>query len=855
MRIGSKEKSEAASIITHPPKKRLAKPRSKHPSQYRLLFERNPIPMWVFDHRSLRFLAVNEAAIRQYGYSQEEFLSMTIADIRPEETIPLLLQDIAKQERGLQIAETWQHRRKDGSIITVRIICHDLDFEGRDAMLVAAFDVTEHERAQKLLEESENRYRVLFENSPDAYWLLDENGFVDCNPAGLELFGHADKSAFTDPAAISPALQPDGMPSRITAAQRVAAAFQKGKERFEWVHLRANGQPFYADISLAAVGLNGRNMLLACARDIDDRKRAEEALLFKSALLEAQSETSLDGILVVDESGKIVLTNHQFQLQFRIPDALMDALNDNPVLKYATNLMKDPEAFLEKVHYLYAHPDEKSRDELALKDGRMLDRYSAPLIDANGRHRGRIWYFRDITDRKPAEARIQHLAYYDALTDLPNRRLLKDRLEVALAGARGRGEEVALLFLDLDRFRVINDSFGRSCGDQVLREVAQRLRQAVRERDTVARIGNDEFAVVLSDVRDLADAGITAGWLTECVAQPLEFEGHSIVTTCSIGIAIFPEQGIDFEILTRSAGTAMRLAKQGGGNTFRFFSEELNTTTWRDLAIENALRKALQKNEFFAVYQPQFDLSTGKIIGMEALTRWRHPELGLVLPDRFIPIAERSGLILSIGEWILKTACAQVSRWLAEGFSVVPVAVNVSAVQFRNDNFLALVQRILNETGLPPQYLELELTESTLVVDAEKAKLVLLELAAMGVEVAIDDFGTGYSSLSYLKQFRVNKLKIDRSFIKDLPLDVDGAAITTAIISMAKHMNLNVIAEGVETQEQISFLRDRQCDQIQGYWYSKPLLPSHMERELEPSAARLLAPIRSFASVASAASA
>jgi diguanylate cyclase (GGDEF)-like protein/PAS domain S-box-containing protein len=801
--------------------------------QYRLLFQRNPVPMWVFDRNTLRFLAVNKSAIRQYGYSEQEFLGMKVLDIRPEETIPLLREDIAQCKSGLQPRKLWQHRRKDGSLIDADIVCHELDFNGVDAILVAAFDVTERERAKKLLEESEGRYRVLFQASPDAYWLSDENGFIDCNTAALELFGYSDKSAFTNPAAISPLLQPDGRPSQTVAGQRMAAAFRNGKERFEWVHLRKNGEPFHADVSLASLCLNGRNLLLGCVRDIDDRKRAEEALLFKSALLEAQSETTLDGILVVDDAGKIILANQQFQFQFGVPRAWIEAQDDKPLLNRVMDLMESPEAFLDKVNDLYAHPNQKSSDELRLKDGRTLDRYSAPLIDSNGGHRGRIWYFRDITDRKKAEERAQHLAYYDALTELPNRTLMRDRLEVALARARTRGEEVAVLLLDLDRFAVINDSLGRSFGDELLKDVARRLRQSLREQDTVARIGDDEFVIVLADVRDPADARVTASWLMECLSQPFEIQDQSLNITCSIGIVIFPQHGSDRETLARNAATAMHHAKNDGRNTFRFFTEELNRKAGRDLALETALRKALPANEFFLVYQPQVEIATGKTIGMEALIRWRHPELGLVPPDQFIPIAERIGLILSIGEWVLKTACTQVSRWLADGLFAVPVSVNVSAVQFRNENFSAIVRKILAETGLPPEFLELELTEGLLVTDTDQAKLALHELAAMGVKVAIDDFGTGYSSLSYLKQFRVNKLKIDRSFVKDLPLDAEDAAITTAIISMARSMNLRVIAEGVETEEQMSFLRQHQCDEIQGYYFSPPVLPSEMVMNFE----------------------
>lgn len=810
--------SKDAAAGREKPKTRLH--RSK--AQYRLLFERNPIPMWVFDRATLRFLAVNEAAIRKYGYSEQEFLGLSIADIRPHDTIAQLREHVARHESGLQPPELWQHRRKDGSSIDVEVVCHDLDFQGIDAMLVAAYDVTERERAKKLLEETENRYHVMFEQSPDPFWLMDEKGFVDCNAAGLALFGYSKKSDFVDPAGISPPFQPDGSSSRVAAAQRTAAAFRNGNERFEWVHLRKNGEPFLADISLAALKLNGRPMLLASARDISDRKRAEEALLFKNALLEAQSETTLDGILVVDQAAKIVMTNRQFRLQFRIPDWMIEQKADRPMLEYAAGQMEDCNAFLERVKYLYNHPDEKSRDELRFKDGRTFDRYSAPLIDSNGQQRGRIWYFRDITDRKAAEARAEHLAYYDALTDLPNRTLLRDRLEIALAGARRRNEQIALLFLDLDRFKIINDSLGRSFGDQVLKEVAQRLKQILREQDTVSRIGSDEFVVILNEVHDLAEAGITAGRIKECIAQPFEIQGRKVSATCSIGISIFPQYGADAENLFRSAEAAVHSAKEDGRDTFRFFSQEMNSKVANELAMENALRTALSRNEFFLVYQPQLDLASGRITGLEALIRWKHPDLGIVPPDRFIRTAENSGLILPIGEWVLRTACAQAAKWRSQGLCSVPVAVNVSAVQFRKENFCALIRQVFKQARLDPEYLELELTESLLFANADRTRLALSELDEMGVQLAIDDFGTGYSNLSYLKQFPVDKIKIDRSFVRDLPTSAQDVAITTAIISMAKSLNLKVLAEGVETEEQMSFLREHQCDEIQGFYFCRP---------------------------------
>jgi diguanylate cyclase (GGDEF)-like protein/PAS domain S-box-containing protein len=435
----------------------------------------------------------------------------------------------------------------------------------------------------------------------------------------------------------------------------------------------------------------------------------------------------------------------------------------------------------------------------------------------------------DITERKRAEERVQFLAYYDALTGLPNRTLLHDRLEKALASARRRNEKVALLFLDLDRFKTINDSLGHTFGDLLLQDVAERLKRWARAQDTVARIGGDEFLIVLTAIRHISDAAIAAERIMDAMVPEFQVQGRSFSISCSIGISMFPEHGTDGETLIKNADAAMYCAKESGRNAFRFFTEEMNAEVIERLTLEHGMRLALDNKELFLVYQPQMEIATGKITGFEALLRWQHPELGLVPPDKFIPVAENSGLIVPIGEWVLRTACADARKWQAQALLSVPVAVNVSAVQFRQDGFREVIKRVLHDTRLAPQYLELELTESLLVGNADVTLHALRDLKAMGLKLAIDDFGTGYSSLSYLRQFAVNKLKIDRSFIRSVAVRPDDAAITAAIISMAKSLNLKVVAEGVENEAQMSFLREHQCDQIQGYYYSKPVTFNELE--------------------------
>jgi diguanylate cyclase (GGDEF)-like protein len=421
-----------------------------------------------------------------------------------------------------------------------------------------------------------------------------------------------------------------------------------------------------------------------------------------------------------------------------------------------------------------------------------------------------------------ATVEIEHLAYHDALTGLPNRPLFIDRLIVALAQANRANQKLAVFFLDLDRFKDINDSLGHNVGDALLRSVAERVRRSVREGDTIARFGGDEFTLLIPRVEQIEDAATIAQKIIDMLKIPFVVGEHELFVTTSIGISLFPNDGADPETLVRNADTAMYRAKEHGRDNYQLYAPAMNARALERLALENLLRKALSQDELILHYQPLIDLKTRTVAGVEALIRWNHPEMGLLYPAHFITVAELSGLIVPIGNWVLRTACRQVRQWQKRFDYEISVSVNLSARQFQQPDLLAQVARVLEETGLPPQSLELEITESSAMQNAENTIYTLREFKALGVRIAMDDFGTGYSSLNYLKRFPIDTLKLDKSFVNDITTDPSDAAIATAVISLAHSLNLDVVAEGVETEAQLAILTKEKCDRIQGYYFSKP---------------------------------
>ncbi len=438
----------------------------------------------------------------------------------------------------------------------------------------------------------------------------------------------------------------------------------------------------------------------------------------------------------------------------------------------------------------------------------------------------------ELAEVKQVAETIWQQVYYDPLTGLPNRMLFEDRLTLELAHARRDKQGLAVMFLDLDHFKLINDTLGHSVGDQLLQDVAHRLKDTLRGTDTIARMGGDEFALLLTRVTHAENVARVAQKIFHVFKPPFNFGGHDFHITPSIGITLYPTDGEDPQTLLKNADTALYRAKEQGRNVYQFYTPAMNAKTLERLVLENNLRRALERKEFVIYYQPRVKINTKQIIGMEALVRWQHPEQGLISPVKFIPLAEETGLIMPLGEWVLRTACAQTKAWQEAGFPPLRVGVNLSARQFQQPNLVERVAQVLKETGLHPHYLELEITESAAMQNAEYTLPVLYHLKEMGIHISIDDFGTGYSSLSYLKKFPFHTLKLDQSFIRDLATDPNDAMIAKVVITLAHGLKLEVVAEGVETQEQLDFLKQLQGDEVQGYLFSKPLPAKEFEELL-----------------------
>ncbi|WP_298036715.1 EAL domain-containing protein [uncultured Desulfuromonas sp.] len=703
--------------------------------------------------------------------------------------------------------------------------------------------ITERRRAEKSLQESEARFRLLYERAPLGFQSLDDEGrIVDVNQTWLEDLGYAREEVlgrnFWD------FLAPEQREPFLASYSRYKAlgSNEVSDRDAEFALVRKDGKPvlmnFECRVERDEQGLFKQTHCILA--DISERKKAEQALARERSFLQSVINGVIDPIMVIDLDYQVLMMNRAAH------DMLPDPRQDERLTCHKVSHHSDRPCSgadhvcpLEEVRRTGKPVTVVHEHLMADGERRFFELEASPLWTPEGVLRGIIESSRDITDRLNVEARLtenekrlHHLAHHDPLTGLPNRLLFTDRLNQAMAKARRSGTQVALLFLDLDRFKKINDSLGHDIGDRLLRDVAIRLRDCVREIDTVARMGGDEFLVILEQVEEIKDVALVAEKILFELQQVFPVDDYRFHVTASIGIAVFPDNSPDVDGLLRCADVAMYRAKDEGRDRYQFFTPDMNSRARDYLLLEGSLRQALQEKQFLLHYQPQIDMTSGELIGMEALVRWEHPERGTVPPGDFIPLAEETGLIVPIGDWVLRTACAQNKAWQDKGMAPMRMAVNISGQQFRQPDFVDTVKRILEETGLDPEWLELEITESIVMENVGQTILTLTDLKVRDIHLSIDDFGTGYSSLNYLKRFPISKLKIDRSFVRDVHTDPNDAAICTAIIALGLSMDLDVVAEGVETEGQAEFLRTKGCIQGQGYLFGRPGPPETISRHL-----------------------
>jgi len=596
------------------------------------------------------------------------------------------------------------------------------------------------------------------------------------------------------------------------------AFLENGSHEMNVRRRKKSGEIFWASVSLSVARHESGNPsgLIGYVVDISDQLAAEEKLQLHAKIFERNSEA----IVVTDASERIISANQAFSVITGYREA--DVLGQAPGMLFTqgAEALQRPEIRGD----LDAAGQWSGELQFRRRNGEWFTGWASisAVIAANGTLTHYFLVFSDITERKEAERQIHRLAYYDPLTGLPNRMLFYSLLEQALATAHRNHTHGAVLFLDLNRFKNINDSFGHTPADALLKEVGRRLAMTLRKEDVVSRLGGDEFVIALLDISRREHAGHVAQKLLAALAEPFLVENHEVLLSASVGISIFPDDGRDTETLLKNADVAMYRAKKLGTSAHIFYSHEMNLRSFEQLKLEGALRRATERGELCLHYQPQLDLASGRITGAEALLRWHHPEQGMIPPAQFIPIAEETGLIIPIGEWVIDAACRQIREWMDLGLPQVRIAVNLSTRQF-SATLPQMILGIIARHGVPNNALELEITESMLMHNADSVVEMMREFGEAGILMSLDDFGTGYSSLSYLKRFPIDNLKIDQSFVRGIPADQDDSAIARAIISMAKNLRLSVIAEGVETAEQLEFLRDAGCDEIQGYFFSRPL--------------------------------
>lgn len=788
-------------------------------ASFRLLFENNPVPMWVYERETLRFLAVNPAAIKHYGYSREQFLAMTLLDILPPGDREKFGSIAGSCARDYRCGKTWRHIKADGAQIEIGCFCQRFEYEGRAATIGAIIDVTERNRAVDDLRRTRTFLDAIVENIPVSIIVKDSRDlrYVLVNRAAEAITGVPRSEMLGNSA--RDILRPSEAEALEADDRAALQGLKHIVHRTHSLHKRDGSECL---VNTKKLGISGPSSepehLLTVSEDVTECQRTEERLRQAATVFASTHE----GVVITDGEGTIVAVNPAFSAITGYAEA--ELIGQNP--RVLQSGRQDDGFYGRMWRSIRAKDFWHGEIWNRRKSGEVypeLLTISAVRDDA-GDVVNYVGVFADISAIKQSESRLQHLAYHDPLTDLPNRRLLLSRLDSAVAKTKSNGSHGALLLLDLDCFKNVNDSLGHLAGDGLLVLVAERLRQRVPEPDSLGRIGGDEFVVMLNEISQPEVAANFAQDLIDQFKLPFVLTGgREVYIGASIGISLFPDHGEGAHDLLQHADTALNRVKAGGRNACGFYDVALTKAVNARLQMEADLRRALDRDEFVLHYQPLVSLSDGRIVSVEALVRWRSParDAGLVPPDEFIPLAEETGLIIPLGDWVLRAACRQMKTWVDAGLPLESVAVNLSPRQFEHPGLDERTRAILKETGLSPRHLELELTETALMGSDAADKLDALK--GLGVQLTIDDFGTGYSSLAYLAHFPIEKLKIDRSFVRNIQDDRASAEIISTIITLANNLNLKVVAEGVETDVQLEFLRWHGCDTAQGYLFSRPL--------------------------------
>ncbi len=794
-------------------------------SRFRALVEQSITGVYVYDQEAFRY--VNQRLASMFGYAEDELIDrLGPVDLVAPEDHGTVKAQMARRFDGRVRSAHYIVRglRKDGTRIWVELHGTIMARDGRPTITGTALDITERVEAERSLRDSEARFRAIYDGVNDAILIIEpKNGMiVDLNNKAEEMVGYsADEVRRLGMSDLSAG---DPVAAQAAAEEWIRAAAQGAPQLLEWQARNREGETFWVEINMRAARIGGVERILVLARDITERRASEEKLRLTNQVFESTRE----GVVITDAEDRIISVNPAF--------SEITGYRESEVLRRTPRIMQS--GFHDRSFYQAMW---QSISQTGHWQGEVWNRRKSgetypewltisAVHDEHGVVTNYVGVFTDVSRLKHSEAEVQRLAHYDPLTSFPNRVLFMSRLEHALELHQRSGVRIAVMFCGLDRFKSINESMGYSLGDELLQAVSRRIYSRLESGDTLARFGGDEFAILIESDHEPEEIAQVARGVVELSDTPIELSnGDSVFAGISVGVSLSPGDGDDAAALVTNANAAMQQAKTEGRHTYRFYKHGLTEVARERLYMESRLRGAIEQQGLEIYYQPMVDVASGRILGAEALCRWQDPELGQVPPNRFIPLAEDTGLIEPLGRWVLEAACRQTAAWQAAGLDDLKIAVNVSSRQFELGVLGGELASILEETGLNPAWLDLEITESVLMEHGERSLATLESLRETGVGVSIDDFGTGYSSLAYLKRFAITKFKIDGVFIKELPGNRDDAELVSTMIGMAHNLNLRVVAECVETDGQLAFLKDRGCDEFQGYLVSPPVPASEFE--------------------------